>query len=182
MKKIVLFLFCFFCLVSGTASAWQHEIAIGYGQGGELEEDYQNYGAVLTGKLYKFCPIDQTLIATIDGTVAHWRNNSGSHEHLTTVAIAPALRAYFMNPNCHRIRPYLDASIGPTYLSDKQFGDRVQGSHFALQTTLEVGTEIGSQKRSIDLNFHLAHYCNAGLFRPNQGINILYIFTVGYQF
>lgn len=182
MKKIVALLVVLMGFGLGNVQAWQHEVSFGYGTGPESEEDYNNNGFVLSAKLYKFCPIDRYLIATIDGTVARWTNNSGHNESLVTVALAPAMRAYFFDPRCNFVRPYLDASFGPTYLSAKQFGNRVQGSHFAFQTTLGAGTEIGNQRHSIDLNLHLAHYCNAGIVRPNQGINILYIFTVGYQF
>lgn len=183
MKKIIPLLFVgLISLVTSNAYAWEHEIAAGYGYGNEIEEDYSNQGYVLTGKFYKFRPIDDTLVVTLDGTVAHWTANVNHNKQLTTVAVAPSFRAYFANPRCHSVRPYLDVSFGPALLSARQFGNRTQGANAAFQTTLEVGTEVGNQKRSLDFNLHLAHYCNAGIFKPNQGINILYIFTVGYQF
>lgn len=184
MKKIAaLFLGVLSLLLVNSANAWQHEISIGYGFGKETEENYYNRGGVLSAKLYKFRPIDNTLIVTLDGTISHWTANTDKNKQLTTVALAPDFRAYFLNPNCFRVRPYLGASFGPTYLSAERFGNRNQSSHFVFQTTIGGGTEIGiDRKRAIDLNLHLAHYCNAGLFRQNQGINILYIMTLGYQF
>lgn len=174
--------FLFFILLSSKSFAWQHEIAGGYGSSKEIRKDYTNSGYVITAKFYKFPPVDKTLIFTIDGTLAHWHSSTLNHNQLTTAAIAPSARAYFFNFSTGGIHPYLGISFGPNYLSEKRLGTQDQGSHFSFQTTVEAGTEVGSQKHSIDLNMHLAHYCNAGLFRPNAGLNILYIFTIGYQF
>ena len=173
----------FAVMFSNSALAWNHEIAAGYGYGKEVEQDYDNSGFEITGKFFKFPPIDNTLIFTLDGTVAHWRSNTPNNNQLTIAAIAPNARAYFFNPCYNTVRPYIGVSFGPAYLSQRQLGNREQGSHFAFQTTLEGGTEIQLRNNhSLDLNLHLAHYCNAGLAKPNQGIDVLYIFTVGYQF
>lgn len=187
-QKIVRILCLIIAIFSSQAMAWEHEISVGYGFGKEIEEDYNNHGFMISGKFYKFRPLDERLILTIDGTVSHWHASSEHHKDLTTVALAPNFRAYFGDPyylprmNCTSIRPYLGVSVGPTYLSSQIYGERKQGSHLALQSTLEVGTEWGKPNSSIDLNLHLAHYCNAGLAKPNQGINILYILSIGYQF
>lgn len=182
-KVITVFLALLTCLFSNAALAWNHELAAGYGYGKEVEQDYDNSGYEITGKFFKFAPIDNTLIVTLDGTVAHWRSNTPDNNQLTIAAIAPNFRAYFFNPCYNKVRPYLGVSFGPSYLSQKQLGNREQGGHFAFQSTLEGGTEIAlPNQHSLDLNLHLAHYCNAGLAKPNQGIDILYIVTVGYQF
>lgn len=162
--------------------AWEHEFSIGYGTGQEVGEDYDNQGVSLNLKVYKFPAIDRTLFATIDTSLSQWHADTSDHNSLTTAAVSANLRAYFADPDLHTLRPYIGISSGPAYLSDEQFGDRSQGAHFDLQSTLEAGTEIGSQKHSVDLNLHLTHYCNAGVFQPNEGFNILYVFSIGYQF
>lgn len=163
-------------------NAWQHEIAIGYGNGKEIEQNYRNNGIVLTGKLYKFPKIDDTLYITIDATLANIHANTKEHNQITTIALFPAGRAYFADPTLHTIRPYLQASFGPTYLSSRTLGNRTQGSHFAFQTAFEMGTEIGNQLHSYDINLRMIHICNAGLSHPNQGINLVPILSLGYQF
>ena len=145
------------------------------------EENYNQSGICTTGKLYKFCPIDEKLILTRDGSVSQWHANTSHDQNLTTVAVAPSFRAYFLDPTVNRVRPYLGASFGPSYLSNKTFGERTQGANFAFQSTIEAGTEIGDKHR-LDINLHLVHYCNAGLFHPNQGITMLYVLSLGYQF
>lgn len=179
LNKKIYFFFCLLGLSYHQAvRASQHEIAIGYGFGKEVEQKYRNQGIVLSGKFYRLPNIDDTLSATLDGTLAYIRASTKNHNHLATTALALALRAYFANPLEHIIRPYFQISFGPAYLSAKQLGERSQGGHFAFQTTLETGTEV----KNVDFNLRLNHYCNAGIFHPNQGINLVYIFSIGYMF
>ncbi|OGT55917.1 MAG: hypothetical protein A3F14_04605 [Gammaproteobacteria bacterium RIFCSPHIGHO2_12_FULL_43_28] len=160
------------------AHAWQHEIAVGYGFGKEIDQNYRNQGIVISGKLYKFPNIDETLIASIDGTLAHIRAKTDEHKRLTTAALSLAMRAYFADPLFYQKRPYLQVTFGPAFLSAEELGNRSQGAHFAFQSTFETGMEIGS----IDLNLKFMHYCNAGIFHPNQGINLVSTFSLGYMF
>ncbi len=162
---------------SNPTLAWEQEVALGYGTGQEIGTDYNNHGFALNAKFYKM-QVDPKLIATIDGTLAHWRADTTCHDELSTAAVSISLRGYFANPVKYQIRPYLGTSIGPAYLSSKQFGTREQGSHLALQITLESGIEIDR----FDVNLHLAHYCNGGVFDPNQAINIPFILSFGYLF
>lgn len=163
--------------------AWDHEVSLGYGWGKEISEDYQNRAFVLSGKFYKFPKIDNTLIATIDGSVSRLHADTDQHQNLTTGAVALGLRAYFADPDVHQVRPYLGVSSGPAYISDQWFGNREQGANFDIQTTLEGGVEFQlKHNRSIDVNLHMVHYCNAGLASPNQGFDVPYVLSIGYQF
>lgn len=168
---------------TSSAYAWKHAISIGYGWGNEVEKDYRNQAIVLSGKLYKFPKIDDMLIATIDGSASWLHADTPSNRNIFTTSVGLGLRAYFLNPETHNTRPYLGISSGPAYLSSRRFGEQDQGGHFDLQSTLESGMEFGlKNKRSIDVNLHLVHYCNAGLAHPNQGFNVPFVLSVGYQF
>jgi hypothetical protein len=182
-KHLLLALMLAGCLVFETAEAWEHEISIGYGRSKEINYDYYNSGFFLNGKLYKFNAIDKTLIFTIDASVAHWNASTENYKTLNAAALSGAFRAYFISPENRVFNPYLAASFGPAYLSQNKFGEREQGAHLSFQTTLGFGAEIlQKNKHGFDLNLQLAHYCNAGLFNPNRGINILYVFSIGYMF
>jgi hypothetical protein len=184
VKKLFLPLFSTALFLSlSPAYAWKNEVSFGYGFGNEVERDYANNAYVLSSKLYKFPKIDKMLIATIDGSISRLHAETETHRDLTTVALALGLRAYFQNPDLHKIRPYLGASSGPAYISSRYFGERDQGTNFDLQTTLESGVEFGFKDgRGIDLNLHLVHYCNAGIAKPNQGFNVPFVISIGYQF
>ncbi len=183
IKNIFLISFGIVSLTANTAQAWKHEVSISYGWGQEFLENYNNQAVLLFGKLYKFKKIDKTLIATIDGTIAHITTSAAVNKTLNTAALSLAFRTYFQNPDLHKIRPYLGASFGPVYLSQEQLGLRRQGSHFVFQSAFEGGVEFDvSKTRSLDLGVHLIHYCNAGFAHPNQGINVPFAVSLGYQF
>ncbi len=166
-----------------TAYGWEHEIAVGYGGGKEIQESYQNRAFILSGKLYKFKKLDNTLIATIDGSITHLQADTADYKDTTTFSVGLGLRAYFLNPTLHKIRPYLGISSGPNYLTNKQLGNRLQGANFDLRTTLEGGVEFAlKNNHSLDVNLQLIHYCNAGIAYPNQGFNVPIALSVGYQF
>lgn len=182
-KYIAIYVISLFLIINfSIVYAWQHEIAIGYGNGKEIEQSYRNSGVVLTGKLYKFPKIDDTLYISIDATLATIHAATKENTQITTIALFPAGRAYFADPTLHSIRPYIQASFGPTYLSNRTLGNRTQGSNFAFQTAFEMGVEVGNQLHSYDINLRMMHICNAGLFHPNQGINLVPILSLGYQF
>lgn len=179
-----LFIFSFLSFSSMSVFSWDHEISLGYGDAKEVDQNYYNSGVVLNGKIYRFPKIDDTLYASIDGTIASINASTTENTHLTTFVLAGAMRAYFTEPMSKRIRPYIQASFGPAYLSSKTLGNRTQGANYAFQSTLEVGTEVGidHNHHAVDFNIRMMHYCNAGLFHPNQGINLTPVFSVGYQF
>jgi len=192
LKTITLFIFgSVTILLCTNASAWQHEVAIGYGSGQQDGDNYDSTIALINAKLYKFKKIDNTLIATIDATISQLHANAPEPKNswdlpvnndLTASAISLAFRAYFLHPEQHTIRPYVGAAVGPAYLTAREFGTRQQGSNFAIRTALEGGVEIGSQQRSFDIGIQMNHYCNAGIFPPNQGYTFPLILTIGYQF
>jgi hypothetical protein len=166
---------------SPSAQAWEHEVSLGYGLGSEINQHYQNNGFFLSGKLIKF-RADSMLFFTIDPTLAHLTSNADEHTSTNTAALAIAGRAYFANPDSHRYRPYLGASIGPNYLTSRYLGELEQGSHLSFFMTGEAGMEIGSQQKSVDINVHFTHYCNGYLATPNQGFDIPLVLSIGYQF
>lgn len=165
------------------AEAWTHEISVGFGWGQEIGANYENNAMVLNGTFYKFNKIDNTLFATLDGTLAQLMSATPTHNTVVTAAISLGFRAYFQNPDFHKIRPYLGISFGPAYLSQTQLGTQRQGAHYDFQSTLGGGIEFAaSQTQNLDVSLHLIHYCNAGLARPNEGFDIPFLLSIGYQF
>ena len=172
-------LLCF----SSPIFAWTHGISLGYGDSKELNESYSTYGLFVNGKVYRFKNIDPLLILTIDPSLGYWRTNTPKNNRLLTIAISAAFRAYFFPANHRMVTPYLLATFGPTYLSNKHLGTQEQGAHFAFQTTLGGGAELfPHNNHAVDVNLRMIHYCNAGLAKPNEGFDIFYVFSVGYLF
>jgi opacity protein-like surface antigen len=173
----------FLAFLLNTAQAWNHEVSIGYGWGQEIGANYDNHAIVLSGSFYKFKKIDNTLFITLDGTLANLMANTPRNNSLTTAGISLAFRAYFQNPDFHKIRPHVGISAGATYLSQNQLGTQVQGSKFDFQWTIGGGIEFAlPQNQGIDVTLNFLHYCNAGLAKPNEGFDIPFLLALGYQF
>lgn len=166
------------------ASAWRSGISAGYGYGQEVGANYDNSGFYAQAILYRFNKIDQYLIFMIDTSIGFWHASTMNNNRLVALALSPAFRAYFVNPETHRVRPYLQISFGPSYFSNKILGTQAQGSHFLFQSTLGGGIEfkLNQKNQALDLSGMLIHYCNAGLYRPNEGTDIPIVITLGYLF
>ncbi|MDR1057534.1 MAG: acyloxyacyl hydrolase [Coxiellaceae bacterium] len=184
MKIRYLFIVNFFWIfLFEAAYPWDHEISLGYNRSREVGYDYYNSGFFLNAKLYKFKKMDKTLILTVDGSIARWEATTEEFNKLITGGLSVAFRAYFIAPEHRKFNPYLSASFGPVYLSRSRLGECEQTNHITFQTTMGVGTEIMlNDKRGVTLSLQLVHYCNAGLYKINRGINMLYVFSIGYMF
>lgn len=81
----------------------------------------------------------------------------------------------------HRnIFPYLEAGIGVGYISEKTIKRRNLSSHFQFEDRAGIGAKLGKQKTH-DLSVRYMHYSNAGIWQPNDGIDI-FIFSYTYSF
>ncbi len=165
-----------FCSVlTINAQAWNHSIELGYGYSHDPNDiRYNNSGFLLTSDLLSLSRGHYTFWS-VTGALGQWHTTAPTHQNLTTAAVSLALRLYPI-PNYYPT--YLLGTLGPTLLSERQFGINKQGSNFTLQTNLGIGMEF----HSFDVNFRLVHYSNAHLFHPDQGFNILYLLSFGYLF
>lgn len=185
MNRVIKLLTLPILLFSSTLCyAWTHGVSIGYAfPNQEVGYQYTQSGFFMNGKLYRFANIDPMFIITIDGSLGIWHASTANNNSLTTLGISTAFRTYFFPPDNRQWTPYLLASFGPNYLSNEHFGEQVQGAHLSFQTTLGAGMEIQTIKQhAIDINLRLVHYCNAGIFKPNEGFDFFYTLSVGYLF
>lgn len=116
-----------------------------------------------------------------DYSLAYW----GTHDHLQPgerdsiiiIALAPVFR--IQTKNDAGIRPYVEASIGGAWMNHDKIGHRDLGAKFAFQDLLGFGLVFG-KKQQFDVSYHLLHYSNAGIFAPNQGIDVNYLLSFKY--
>lgn len=166
--------------ISQDALAWQHEISAGFGYGKELNRSYNNLG-VIADYVFLNKQIDPKLHFLMDTSAAYWHAQTTTNKTLFAYALSFAFRAYFVNPTAYNYRPFLQIAIGPTYLSSKTFGTKEQGMKFAFQDRFGAGLEIGHQSKSIVISLQYIHYSNAGLKQPNEGFNIPFVGSIGYE-
>lgn len=74
-------------------------------------------------------------------------------------------------------------ALGPSYISSNMLGDRKQDHHFAFQAQVGLGYEIEiGNDQSLLLQGSFKHFSNANLFHDNDGIDIPFVFSLGYKY
>lgn len=108
-----------------------------------------------------------------------WVTNPAQHSALNIYSISPVIRYEFKKRG--PFVPYLELSIGFSWLSNTRFDDRNFGIHFAFQDRFGFGAYVGS-KQQLSLGIHVVHYSNAHLSAYNSGITIPLMLDIGYRF
>src|SRR5690606_20550884 len=96
---------------------------------------------------------------------AYWRSDSNLRpRNVWQFSAVPALRWTFSDAY------YVEAGVGPTFFPRTNFADR------ELSTSLQFGSHVGvgmyiSPSSQIDLS--VTHFSNAGIKRPNPGLNLV---------
>lgn len=74
-------------------------------------------------------------------------------------------------------------ALGPSYISSNNLGARKQDNHFAFQAQVGLGYEVDlGNNRALLLQASFKHFSNANLFHDNDGIDIPFVFSLGYKF
>ena len=116
----------------------------------------------------------------VAGRFGHWWSDGATqYRALNIYAVAPVIRYYLFKKTW--FSPYVEASVGPGYLSRTQFGNRNLGMHFTFQDELGIGTVIGKEAGFYG-TLSFLHYSNAALSAHNSGITVPLMLTLGYQF
>lgn len=108
-----------------------------------------------------------------------WDNSLGYNTNINIYSIAPVIRYTFSKLNW--FRPYLEFSIGFSYLDHTHIEKRNLGIHFAFQDRLGIGMHLG-QKEQLSIGVHAVHYSNAHFSSHNSGISMPVTLDIGYRF
>lgn len=172
-----LLLFTLLNLSTLSAYAWNQSVELGYGYSHDPNDiHYNNSGLLLSGDIYT---ITQTPWShwSITGSLGQWYTTAPSNKNLTTGALSLALRLYPAYTINH-YSPYLLMSGGPALLSNREFGVNTQAKNITIQSNAGFGVEYDHY----DFNLRFSHFSNASIWKPNEGFNVLYLFSVGYLF
>lgn len=116
-----------------------------------------------------------------DGSIGHWwTNQTPNYRIINIFSIAPVLR-YYVLKNTASISPFVDISIGLSYLSKTRIADRNLGEHFSFQDQLGLGAAFGQNKK-LAVSVSAVHYSNGSLSAMNAGITIPLMLNVAYRF
>lgn len=113
-----------------------------------------------------------------DGGFSHfWGNPPNST--INIYSAAPVIRYTFKKHGI--VHPYLELSVGLSYLNHTRISNRNQGIHFAFQDRMGIGTFLGKSEQ-YTVGIHAVHYSNAHLSEHNSGISLPLVLDVGYRF
>jgi hypothetical protein len=116
-----------------------------------------------------------------DYSIAYWFTQikvSGEPSSIVALAAAPVLRLEKLHTEY--FKPFLEASLGAVWLSHSRLGHRNVGSQINFQDMLGVGTYFGA-KQQYEISGHYLHYSNAGIFPPNNGLDVKLLVTLAYH-
>lgn len=115
-----------------------------------------------------------------DGGFSHfYQNQQAYYSGLNIYSLAPVVRYAFRRHG--PIKPFLELSVGLSYLNHTRIENRNLGIHFAFQDRMGVGALLGRAEK-ISLGVHALHYSNARLSSHNSGISVPLVLDVGYRF
>ncbi len=108
-----------------------------------------------------------------------WITNTPYYTTVNIYSIAPVVRYTFKKRG--PLLPYLELSIGLSYLNHTRIDDRNLGIHFTFQDRMGIGVLWGTSKQ-LSLGIHAVHYSNCRLSEHNSGITVPLMLDIGYRF
>lgn len=131
---------------------------------------YDKYGISYNTKVVKSWYFENSRVdLNVEFELAKMHSNSGS---MWQGSVIPMFNWHFKN------RVYLQAGIGGTYLSSKNFGDKEFGSKLNFSDNIGIGYQISP---STSITYRISHYSNAGIKKPNPGLNMQQV-ILSYRF
>lgn len=186
MLKPLHLLFLTGCFLSIQVHADQLQVGLSNDQQGNpesirgvlLTHSYEAKQWWWTAERNWFPGIELALNTSVGGwyTPDDTNRNGKAKKHLLTLAIGPqpSLCLY----QAPRWSTYLVGSISGAYMSTTQFASQNLGSHLLFQDRIGLRAHLGEHMVTA---LEYVHYSNANLARPNQGIDIHWLLSVGYR-
>jgi lipid A 3-O-deacylase len=115
-----------------------------------------------------------------DGGYGHWWITQPTpNRSLDIYAFAPYLRYFLIKKST--FSPYVEASIGFSYLNHTHLSNHNLGIHFAFQDQVGIGVAYGPEQK-LYATLGALHYSNGSLASNNSGITVPLFITLGYRF
>jgi len=122
--------------------------------------------------------------------VPEWMVSAGSWDssdagrtgvsRLSDIGVRIGIRMRRQAPWGNGLRPYLEAATGIHYLTETAVDDRRFSTHGQFGSHVGAGVVFGDREQ-YELGWRFLHFSNAGIERPNHGINFNLI-RFGYRF
>lgn len=164
------------------ASTYGLQISYGVGKPDQLRGDKIALQRFWPWMGFPLAPVNLT--GYWDLSYANWQVSpvlTSQPHSMRILALSPLIRLQSQKNCLLASQGYLELGIGASFLSNNHLGHRSLGKQFAFQDLIGLGLRWGKTE-AWSLSYHYLHYSNAGLFPPNQGIDVKHLLTLGYEF
>lgn len=171
---------CGVWLISLLASAaWAGELHVGGGFGEQVGNLGPSQHNSVVDVSYDFYDLqwESWQVTLGAGISAFW--NDYDDKSVLIFSVLPSLRYYFAESEL--FKPYVFATGGPSYLTEKKLGRQLLGGYVAFNDFIGVGTYVG-RERVWSAGWCWRHISNADLYKPNEGFDVPFCFFIGRRF
>jgi hypothetical protein len=170
-------------LLIGAAVACRHaqgrELYVGAGYGEQIGLDGENQNNGIADIVYDFDHLDVNGFRFSIGAGFSWLWSDFDSQDVYLFCIVPRARYHLIKNG--GFRPFVFATVAPSYLSETTLGDQHLGGHFTFNNSFGIGVRMGDEK-AWSLSWCWRHISNAGLFKPNNGIDVPNCITLSREF
>jgi lipid A 3-O-deacylase len=122
--------------------------------------------------------IDTYWDMSIAGWLTDGQADTGLYKNVAVLGFAPFFQ--FVGNQGWSFEPYFEASVGVSLMTSSRVGSRNLGSIANFQDFLGVGVHLGERKQH-SLSLHYLHYSNAGIWPPNDGVDVIGLLRWTYR-
>ena len=108
-----------------------------------------------------------------EASLGYWRAQkikSGENKEVWILGASPVFQLRYAG-DIFGMVPYLEAGIGAAAMSEDSLGDRELGSTWHFEDRIGFGFSKPG-KRTLEIAYRYFHYSNAGIERPNDGLDM----------
>lgn len=159
-----------------------NELFVSWGTGAQPDSDQDNTQRSLDYNFYLFQRSPRSGI-TLGAGYTRLTTDAATNTRIDAYSIYPQLTLWPVSPRLNGAYFFVRA-LGPSYLSDNWLGEREQANHFAFQSQVGVGyrRKVANDAGNFMLQMSWKHFSNANLFNANDGIDVPFVFALGFSF
>lgn len=172
-----------------TAICFADEVSVFFGSGAQPGSEQRNTIGGIEYSFYTFARSARQHLQ-VGVSYSRWHSNSGAPQTLHSISVYPQLTFFPSSSSWvarsipNRAKAFLFARmLGPTYISEPSLGERKQAGNFSFHAQLGAGLNLETrtgQQTLVTLSWR--HLSNARLARPNDGIDVPLVVTLGVRF
>lgn len=167
--KALIFVFCF-SLIPVQAAENQNLFSIDFG---ENKNDISVYRIELQKDLISWLKSKGLPVSIYyKSSINYWK---GRGSEVYGIAFSPVFIAHLIVN--HEYQPYIEVGTGISLISAKKIENINMSSLYQFENRIGFGIK----RKNMDIHLRYMHYSNAGIVKPNHGIDIL-LTGIAYNF